>query len=84
MALNDAYSGLENASFLTVAEACMRISGTADAHGLRVLKGIANCVERAANANDLDAVTDLLAELDSSVQNNRKKLEKIYDSHTHN
>ena len=78
MALQDAHAGRKNASFLSVSEACMRIAGTADAHGLRVIKGIANCVERAANANDMEAVDDLLAELDSSLKNNRKKLEAIY------
>ncbi len=78
MALQDAHAGRKNASFLSISEACMRIAGTADAHGLRVIKGIANCVERAANANDMEAVDDLLAELDNSLQNNKKKLEAIY------
>lgn len=82
MALDDAYAGKEHGSFLAVSEACMRLAGTADAHGLKVLKGIANCVERAAQANDMDAVDDLLAELAASVQNNRKKLEAIYTAYT--
>ncbi len=81
-ALEDAHASLENKSFLGISEACMRIAGTADAHGLRVIKGIANCVERAASANDLDAVSDLLAELANSVNTNRIKLEAIYLEHT--
>lgn len=82
LALSNAFAGRDNGSFLAIAEACMRIAGTADAHGLRVIKGIANCVERAANANDMEAVNDLLGELDSSIQNNRKKLDSIYHART--
>lgn len=33
MALQDAHAGRKNASFLSASEACMRIAGTADAHG---------------------------------------------------
>ena len=77
-ALHDAYTGLENKSSLGISEACVRMAGTADAHGLRGIKGIANCVERAANANDLEAVTDLLAELDNAIKSGRANLEAMY------
>ncbi|MBQ4133439.1 MAG: response regulator [Desulfovibrionaceae bacterium] len=81
-ALADARLGLENRSFLGVSEACMRIAGTADAHGLRTLKNIANCVERAANANDMEAVSDLLNELGGSIESTRSSLEAVYREYT--
>ncbi|EGY26451.1 tat (twin-arginine translocation) pathway signal sequence domain protein [Desulfovibrio sp. A2] len=70
-ALDDARRGRAGGSTFVVQEAAARIAGKADSFGLRVLERIARCVERAAAADDMEAVRDLLPELEAAVERNR-------------
>ena len=47
------------------------IAAESDAFGFRVLARMARCVERAAKANDMNALKDLLPELAVAVERNR-------------
>lgn len=69
-ALEDALIGREQDDTLAIQEAAARIAGKSETFGLRVLERIARCVERAAAADDLDAVRDLLPELQAAVERN--------------
>lgn len=62
-AVADALRGQEEKSCLLVQGAVERLSGKAAAFGLEGLERVARCVERAAAADDSDAVGDLLNEL---------------------
>lgn len=70
-ALDDARRGRADNSTFAVQEAAARIAGKAESFGLRVLERIARCVERAATADDMAAVRDLLPELEAAVERNR-------------
>lgn len=70
-ALDDARRGRAGGSTFVVQEAAARIAGKAESFGLRVLERIARCVERAAAADDMEAVRDLLPELEAAVERNR-------------
>ncbi|MEG6507215.1 response regulator [Nitratidesulfovibrio sp. 1201_IL3209] len=70
-ALDDARRGRADGSTFAVQEAAARIAGKAESFGLRVLERIARCVERAATADDMEAVRDLLPELEAAVERNR-------------
>ena len=48
-----------------------RIATESDAFGFRVLARMARCVERAAKANDMNALRNLLPELAVAVERNR-------------
>lgn len=69
-ALEDALIGRDQDDTLAVEEASCRIAGKAETFGLRVLERIARCVERAAAADDIEAVRDLLPELQAAVERN--------------
>lgn len=73
-ALEDALIGRDQDDTLAVEEAACRIAGKAETFGLRVLERIAKCVERAAAADDVDAVRDLLPELQAAVERNTMAL----------
>ena len=62
---------LSRAGFEVVGEAANRIATESDAFGFRVLARMARCVERAAKANDMNALRDLLPELAVAVERNR-------------
>lgn len=62
-AVTDALRGQEEKSCLLVQGAVERLAGKAAAFGLEGLERVARCVERAAAADDSDAVGDLLNEL---------------------
>lgn len=70
-ALEDARRGRADGSTFAVQEAAARIAGKSESFGLRVLERIARCVERAATADDMEAVRDLLPELEAAVERNR-------------
>ena len=70
-AMQDARQGLEQGQCLAVGDAAERIARESDAFGFRVLGRMARCVERAAKAEDIQAVRDLLPELDVAVERNR-------------
>lgn len=70
-AMEDAQRAFKGRSCHAVGEAARRIASDSDAFGLRVLARMASCVERAANANDMNALRDLLPELAVAVERNR-------------
>ncbi len=61
--IKDAQHGQEEKSCLLVQDAAERLSGKAAAFGLENLERVARCVERAAAADDAEAVAELLGEL---------------------
>ena len=70
-AMDDAQQGFKNRRCGVVGEAANRIATESDAFGFRVLARMARCVERAAKANDMNALRDLLPELAAAVERNR-------------
>lgn len=70
-AMDDAQQGFKNRRCAVVGEAANRIANESDAFGFRVLARMARCVERAAKANDMNALRDLLPELAVAVERNR-------------
>ena len=70
-AMDDAQQGFKNRRCGMVGEAANRIASESDAFGFRVLARMARCVERAAKANDMNALRDLLPELAVAVERNR-------------
>jgi HPt (histidine-containing phosphotransfer) domain-containing protein len=80
-ALADAHRSVRKGSPLGVQEAAGRLAGTASSFGLRVLERMARCVERAAQADDLDAILNLLPELENMAQRNNRALTDIYRMH---
>ncbi len=74
-ALWAAKHGLAEENCLAVSRACLHLAEIADRHNLTNLDRIARCVDRAAQANDLEAVHDLLSELEASVGRNRRQIE---------
>lgn len=80
-ALRDAHRNVSTGSPLGVQEAAGRLAGTAASFGLRVLERMARCVERAAMADDLDAILNLLPELDNMVHRNKRALNDIHRMH---
>ena len=70
-AMEDAQHGYRNRRCSVVGEAAGRIAAESDAFGFRVLARMARCVERAAKANDMNALRDLLPELAVAVERNR-------------
>ena len=63
-ALNDVREGRDTGKSILVQEAAGRLAGRAEVFGLQKLGKIGRCVERAAEANDLEAVSTLLEDLD--------------------
>ena len=70
-AMDNAQQGFKNRRCAVVGEAANRIASESDAFGFRVLARMARCVERAAKANDMNALRDLLPELAVAVERNR-------------
>lgn len=70
-AMEDAQRAYKGHNCLAVAEASGRIANESDGFGFRVLARMARCVERAAKANDMSALRDLLPELAVAVERNR-------------
>lgn len=70
-AMEDAQQGFTARRPSLVGEAAARIASESDAYGFRVLARMARCVERAAKANDMNALKDLLPELAVAVERNR-------------
>jgi hypothetical protein len=70
-AATDAQNGFAHRRTAAVGEAARRIAAESDDFGLRVLARMARCVERAARANDMDSLKDLLPELTTAVERNR-------------
>lgn len=70
-AMADAQEGYHNRRCRVVGEAAARIAAESDSFGFRVLARMARCVERAARANDINALHDLLPELAVAVERNR-------------
>lgn len=70
-ALQDAQKGFQSRRGAVVGEAAGRIAAESESYGFRVLARMARCVERAAKANDLNALKDLLPELAVAVERNR-------------
>ena len=70
-AMADAQRAYKGHNCPAVAEASGRIANESDGFGFRVLARMARCVERAARANDMSALRDLLPELAVAVERNR-------------
>lgn len=59
-----------------VANATAEMANTSEKVGLRLLARMARCVERAARANDVPAINDLLPDLETAVERNRIALKQ--------
>lgn len=70
-AMQDAHDGIRIRCASLVGEAARRIAEESDAYGLRVLARMARCVEKAAGANDVAAINDLLPDLVATVERTR-------------
>ena len=77
--LKDAIRGKNEHQSLFVQEAVNRLSGKAEVFGLVRLAKIANCVERAAEADDFEAVDTLLEDLIAVTQRYIESLQECYD-----
>ena len=77
--LKDAIRGKNEHQSLFVQEAVNRLSGKAEVFGLERLAKIANCVERAAEADDFEAVDTLLEDLIIVTQRYIESLQECYD-----
>ncbi|MDR3320371.1 MAG: hypothetical protein LBS77_05550 [Desulfovibrio sp.] len=76
-AVEDAQNAFAQRRAAAVSEAARRIAAESDNFGLRVLARMARCVERAARANDMNSLKDLLSELTAAVERNRIVLHHI-------
>ena len=63
-ALDDARQGRDAGKTILVQEAASRLAGRAEVFGLQKLGRIGRCVERAAEADDMEAVSTLLEDLE--------------------
>ena len=79
--LADAVRGRDTGQLLFVQEAVNRLANKALVLGLTRLSRIARCVERAAEANDIEAVSTLLVDLIEVGKKYIASLEKCYDSY---
>jgi len=70
-AMDEAHRAFEERHGFKVGLAAGRIAAESEAFGFRVLARMARCVERAAKANDMSALKDLLPELAVAVERNR-------------
>lgn len=77
-ALKDARQGIHDKSSLLVQEASKRLGDKAAAFDLHVLERVARCVERAATADDLEAVGDLFAELEQLTLRYKEALRRCH------
>ncbi|MBQ7456635.1 MAG: hypothetical protein IJS54_03380 [Desulfovibrio sp.] len=68
--MEEATRALEGQNYKRVADAAARIERESDAYSLRVLSRVANCVVRAAQKEDRQALKDLLPELEHQVERN--------------
>lgn len=72
--INAATASLARSDSAGVADAAGNVANEADKHGLRLLARMASCVERAARADNIGALNDLLPELKLAVERNRLAL----------
>ncbi len=79
-ALRDAMNGKETRQTILVQEAAGRLAGKAEVFGLVKLGKIARCVERAAEADDLEAVTTLLEDLATVTTRYTASMEECYQA----
>lgn len=79
-ALAHAAQARDRQSTIDVQEAVTRLAGKAQSFGLSKLEGIAACVARAAAADDIAAVSDLMLELDNTTSKHIEALRNFYDA----
>ncbi|MDL2271439.1 hypothetical protein LJC23_00215, partial [Desulfovibrio sp. OttesenSCG-928-I05] len=79
-ALKDARQGIADKSSLLVQEASKRLADKASAFNLQVLERVSRCVERAAAADDLEAVGDLFAELEQLTLRYKEALRRCHQN----
>jgi hypothetical protein len=79
-ALTDAQHGRSSGKNVLVQEAAGRLAGRAEVFGLQKLGKFGRCVERAAEANDLDAVAVLLTDLDILTKRYAVALQESFQS----
>lgn len=77
-ALEDAFQGKEQAQTLLIQEATSRLAGKAEIFHLDKLSKISRCVERAAEADDLEAAVTLLDDLSVVTLRYINSLEECY------
>lgn len=82
-AMRDAMHGKETRQTILVQEAAGRLAGKAEVFGLVKLGKIARCVERAAEADDLEAVTTLLEDLNAVTARYAASIEACYQAFLH-
>lgn len=71
VAMKHASAAFANKNAAGIAESTAMIAQDAENFGLRLLARMAKCVERAAGAGDMNALSDLLPELANAVERNR-------------
>lgn len=69
-AMQEAHNARNREDTLAMQEASARIAGKAETFGLHVLGKLARCMERAAAADDMDAVQVLFPDLEAAVRRN--------------
>ena len=79
--LRDAELGLTEQNLFNIQQAAEAMSSKAETFGLMKLEKIAQCVERASHANDLEATTALLEDLGSITKRYITSLEACYNDY---
>ncbi len=79
-ALEDSLRGRDARETVLVQEAAGRLAGKAEVFGLRKLGKIARCVERAAEADDMEASATLLEDLNTVTQRYLTALHECYQA----
>lgn len=79
-ALIDARQGRDSGRTILVQEAAGRLASRAEVFGLQKLGKIGRCVERAAEADDLEAVSTLLEDLDIITKRHVVALQETFQS----
>jgi len=74
-AMDDVRRAFRQADPVAVEAGAARIAAKADNYGLRVLARMARCVESAARAQDKDALTNILPDLETAVERNKIALQ---------
>ena len=77
-AMEDAARGRDAKSPMLVQEAAERVAGKAEHFGLTRLERMARCVERAAEADDIEPMECVLADLENWIARYKEALQKLH------
>ncbi|MDL2210601.1 hypothetical protein LJC26_07355 [Desulfovibrio sp. OttesenSCG-928-O18] len=77
-AMRDAAKGREEKSALLVQQAAKRVADKAESFGMAKLERMARCVERAAEADDIEPMECVLADLEAWIPRYKEALNKLH------